>query len=216
VDTQAFRPARDPEEQMEARRALGLPLGGRLLLCVGKAVPQKGWSEILEAFAKIEDELPAWTVIGVLLPMQTGPNDFRAEIERRATGHRFVSRGPVPPDLMPVLYRAVDAFVSPSHNEGLSNALVEAMASGLPVVATRVGGHAEIVEPGVSGLLVPPLDHHALAGALLELLRDVAPAAEMGRAARTAAEHLGDQRAAAAHLLVHFESVLARGRASQP
>jgi sugar transferase (PEP-CTERM/EpsH1 system associated) len=68
------------------------------------------------------------------------------------------------------LYRAFSVFVLPSRSEGISNTLLEAMASGLPVVATRVGGNSEIVEEGRSGQLVPPRDPDAMAAALLSYI----------------------------------------------
>jgi len=69
-----------------------------------------------------------------------------------------------------LLYRAADIFVQPSHVEGMSNALLEAMACGLPAVATTVGAAPQMVDDGVDGLLVPPGDPDALASAMVRLL----------------------------------------------
>ena len=77
-----------------------------------------------------------------------------------------------------------DLFVLSSHSEGLSNALLEAMACGLPAVATAVGGAPEVIEDGVNGLLVPADDDAALADALLRLVRDPGVAGQLGEAAR--------------------------------
>jgi glycosyltransferase involved in cell wall biosynthesis len=82
---------------------------------------------------------------------------------------------------------AADIFVLPSRSEGFSNAIIEAMAASLPVVATDVGGNAEAVENGVSGLIVPPEDIAALSDAILRLLSDPAKAKEMGAMGREAA-----------------------------
>jgi glycosyltransferase involved in cell wall biosynthesis len=79
---------------------------------------------------------------------------------------------------------AADVFVLPSRSEGFSNAIVEAMAAGLPVVATTVGGNPEAVSDGVSGILVPPEDVDALSTAILRLLSDPAKAKAMGKAGR--------------------------------
>ncbi|HEX7158944.1 MAG TPA: glycosyltransferase family 4 protein, partial [Edaphobacter sp.] len=79
---------------------------------------------------------------------------------------------------------AADIFVLPSRSEGFSNAIVEAMAASLPVVATNVGGNAEAVKHGVTGFIVPPEDPEGLAGAIKRLLADRAMAAEMGIAGR--------------------------------
>jgi glycosyltransferase involved in cell wall biosynthesis len=82
-----------------------------------------------------------------------------------------------------LLYRAADIFVQPSYVEGMSNALLEAMASGLPVVATRVGAAPQMIDDGISGLLVPPADSHALADGLSRLLGDADLRRSMGRKA---------------------------------
>jgi glycosyltransferase involved in cell wall biosynthesis len=79
---------------------------------------------------------------------------------------------------------AADIFVLPSRSEGFSNAIVEAMAASLPVVATDVGGNAEAVEEGVSGLIVPSEDPEALAAAIIRLVSDPSKAQEMGAAGR--------------------------------
>jgi glycosyltransferase involved in cell wall biosynthesis len=79
---------------------------------------------------------------------------------------------------------AADIFVLPSRSEGFSNAIVEAMAASLPVVATKVGGNAEAVIDGVSGFLVPPEDPAALAAAIIRLLSDPYRAKAMGLAGR--------------------------------
>lgn len=79
---------------------------------------------------------------------------------------------------------ATDVFVLPSRSEGFSNAIVEAMACSLPVVATDVGGNAEAVKDGVSGLIVPSDDPAALAAAIIRLLSDLSRAREMGSAGR--------------------------------
>jgi len=79
---------------------------------------------------------------------------------------------------------AADIFVLPSRSEGFSNAIIEAMAASLPVVATDVGGNAEAVKDGVSGFIVPPDDIAALSEAIIELLSDPSKAKEMGIAGR--------------------------------
>jgi glycosyltransferase involved in cell wall biosynthesis len=84
--------------------------------------------------------------------------------------------------------RGLHAFTLPSLAEGISNTILEAMASGLPVLATAVGGNADLVEDGVTGLLVPPADADAMAQALVRLIDDPAHAAALGRAGRAAAE----------------------------
>ena len=89
---------------------------------------------------------------------------------------------------MPEVYSALDVFVLSSHDEGMSNAVLEAMAMEKPVVATDVGGTGEVVRQGQTGLLVLPKDPAALAAAISEVLAQPARAHEMGRMGRRVVE----------------------------
>jgi glycosyltransferase involved in cell wall biosynthesis len=91
-------------------------------------------------------------------------------------------------DDIPALLSAADLFVLPSRSEGLPNAVLEAMGSGLPIVATRVGGIVELIDDGRTGRLVPPDDAAALSSALLELIAHPERAAAFGKAGRIEAE----------------------------
>jgi sugar transferase (PEP-CTERM/EpsH1 system associated) len=89
---------------------------------------------------------------------------------------------------IPDVMRGLDCFVLPSLAEGISNTVLEAMATGLPVIATRVGGNSELIEPGATGQLVRAADSDALAFAILAAYSDPAKARRQGQAARRAAE----------------------------
>ena len=89
---------------------------------------------------------------------------------------------------VPDVMRGLNGFVLPSLAEGISNTILEAMATGLPVVATRVGGNAELVAHGRTGQVVPPDDVEAMAQALLRMATDPARAAAMGQDARVEVE----------------------------
>jgi 2-deoxystreptamine N-acetyl-D-glucosaminyltransferase/2-deoxystreptamine glucosyltransferase len=147
---------------------------------LGRLAPQKDVGTLLEAFAY----LPSGTR---LLLVGDGPD--RAALQRRA--QRFGSRvhfaGFVPHAAVPAVLQHVDLLVLPSLYEDLSSALIEAMAAGLPVVATRVGGTADLVHDGVNGLLVAPRDPAALAAAISRILADPATAARLSAAARRTA-----------------------------
>jgi sugar transferase (PEP-CTERM/EpsH1 system associated) len=166
--------------KLEARRALGLEDGDLVVGTVGRLVPVKDQATLIEAMAVAASA----GVTGVLVLAGDGP--LRAELERRAAqlgigervrllGHR--------PDVQTVL-AALDVFVLSSVSEGLSNTILEAMASGLPVVATRVGGADELVEEGVTGLLVPAGQAPSLAAAIVQLAQSESLRARMGRNAR--------------------------------
>jgi CBS domain-containing protein len=126
---------------------------------VGRLVPQKDVGTLLDAFARLA--APAQ-----LLVVGDGPD--RPALQRRAQpfGSRVHFTGFVPHVQVPAVLRHVDMLVLPSLYEDLSSALIEAMAAGLPVVATRVGGTADLVADGVNGLLVAPRDPAALAAAI--------------------------------------------------
>ena len=147
---------------------------------LGRLAPQKDVGTLLEAFARLPADAQ-------LLVVGDGPD--RPALARRA--QRFGSRvhftGFVPHVAVPAVLRHVDMLVLPSLYEDLSSALIEAMAAGLPVVATRVGGTADLVHDGVNGLLVAPRDPAALAAAISRVLADPAAAAALAAAARRTA-----------------------------
>lgn len=210
IETSTFAPAADAGARREARQRLGLPPGRRSLLCVAWPAVGKGWLDLLDAFKALSGDAADWDLVMATPPYPSAKQlDLKVETVERGLTDRVVRLGAVPPDSMPDLYRAVDAFVLASHNEGLSNAVLEAMASGLPVVTTSVGGHVEIIRDGVSGHLVPPRDPDALRAALRRVFSDPAHAARMGAAARQRAIEIGDFRANGARLRRYLESVAA-------
>src|SRR5438128_8523026 len=153
----------------EAKRALGLDPHRPVVGTIGRLESRKGHEHFLLA-ARTMLELanglrPQVVIVGA------GPR--RAELVREAAvlgvGEIVRFTGALADVRLPLA--AMDVFVLPSDAEGMSNALLEAMAAGRPVVATAVGGTVEVVEPG-SGTLVPPRDAQALASAILRLLSD--------------------------------------------
>src|SRR5690606_20106659 len=124
--------------------------------------PYKGYSYLIEAMSTIPaSERPLAVVAG------DGPERQRLESQAATAGVQDDVRFLGNRSDIPRLLAAADIFVLPSLWEGLPLAVLEAMASGLPPVVTRVGGNAEIIEDGKSGLLVPPADTQALAESLM-------------------------------------------------
>jgi glycosyltransferase involved in cell wall biosynthesis len=169
-----------PEARAAARRRLGVADEELLVGCVASLYPKKDHRSLIEAFARLE---PA-RLRAQLVMVGSGPleADLRARAAQLGLANRvmFVGSVPDPPALLP----GFDVFALSSRYEGLPNALLEAMAAGLPAVATDVGGVAEVLEDGVSGLLAPAGDVPALAAALDRLLQDGQLRLEMGRRAR--------------------------------
>jgi glycosyltransferase involved in cell wall biosynthesis len=163
---------------------IGLPADTPLVFVVSRLVPRKGLEQFLEAAAIDAPRHPGahWVMAGV-----AEQPDYAVELERLAArlglGRRIHFLGPR--NDVPALLADAAVAVLPSLSEGLSNVLLESMASGAPTVATRVGGAPEVVEDGVNGLLVPPGDAAALARAVGRLLDDRALAVRVGAAART-------------------------------
>jgi glycosyltransferase involved in cell wall biosynthesis len=197
VDTSRFAPA-GAAERAAARAALGLG-DGPVAIYAGRLSPEKGADVLLEAWARMRRNGATLCVVG------DGPE--RAPLEARAA--RLGIRGSVrfegsAGDVGPWL-RAADAFALPSRTEGLSLALLEAMASGLAVVATDVGAAREAT--GSAGaLIVPPEQPDALSEALAAVLSDRARAAALGRAARArAVARFGIGAVADRHLALYRE-----------
>jgi glycosyltransferase involved in cell wall biosynthesis len=165
------------------RAALGLRAGDRVVLTVARLTGQKDPRTLLRAAPAVLAREPRarflWAGVGPLGPV------MRAAVRRRGLGRQVRLLGHR--DDVPDLLAAADLFALPSRFEGLPLALLEAMAAGLPAVATRVSGVAEVVEPGRTGLLVEPGAPAALAGALARLLGRPDEAARLGAAARARA-----------------------------
>lgn len=119
-----------------------------------------------------------------------GDGPLRPEVERTLTaaGMRELAWLPGERADVPEIMRGLDCFVLPSLAEGISNTILEAMASGLTVIATRVGGNAELLEEGLTGRLVPPADSEALATRILDYLHHPEVLRRHGRAGRNRAE----------------------------
>jgi len=178
VDTDRFCPA-PPRERLMIRRALDLP-DAPLVVYTGRLAPEKGVDLLLDAWARLAARLPA----ARLCVVGTGGEEAALRERARALGiaAAVVFTGGAA-DVAPYL-RAADAAVLPSRTEGMPVALLEAMSCALPVVATRVGGSAEVLEDGVTGRLVPPEDPQALAAGIEEALRDDLAGTRRGEAAR--------------------------------
>ena len=165
VDTERFR----PEDRRQARRRLGLPEGGRWLITVGGLVPRKGFHRVIELLPQLPGDV-GYLVVGGASAEGDHEAALRRLAEERGVAHRVRFLGPWDPDELRWPLSAADVFVLASSNEGWANVLLEAMACGLPVVATDVGGNREVVcRPGL-GTVVPFGDQEALRRALAEAL----------------------------------------------
>jgi glycosyltransferase involved in cell wall biosynthesis len=165
-------------------------------IVVANLIAYKGHADLVEALARL-DRPPHVCLVG------DGPERERiaALVEARGLGE-VVGLAGAAPDARAMLADFQFA-VLPSHGEGLPNAVLEAMAAGLPVVATRVGGVPDVLEDGVTGLLVPPRDPAALAAALARIAADPLLRRAMGAAGRRTAARLTMDACAARHEAVY-------------
>ena len=155
-----------PGDRVAARARLALdPTDAPLLLYVGNLKDSKGCLDLLESFPAVLAAQPRARLVYV----GDGPcrGALRARAHALGVEQRLQLVGPMPHDALPDWFRAADVLCLPSHNEGVPNVVLEAMACGTPVVATRVGGIPEVV-PEYAGHLVPLGDRPALAAALLD------------------------------------------------
>lgn len=162
------------------RRELGVADGEPLVLCVSRLEPEKGLSELVDALPALSAAAPAVRV--AVAGSGRAETGLRERIAQLGVGGRIELLGRRSD--IGALLAAADAFCLPSRHEGLPLSLLEAMRAGLPCVVTAVGGIPDVVVDGESGLLVPPSDPAALAGALARVAGDPALAARLGSAAK--------------------------------
>ncbi|RMG01840.1 MAG: glycosyltransferase family 1 protein [Planctomycetota bacterium] len=174
------RPYDTPVDRASLRRSLELPEDRFIVLWVGRISEEKDLPTLIAAAAEVH------TSQGPPLVVLVGEGDERPALEsqvRRAGREGNVVFAGFQVDPVP-WYRAADAFVLPSLREGLPNVLLEAMAAGLPVIASSVGGIPQAIEHETTGLLCPPGDTAAFREALQRIADDRAFAARLGRSAR--------------------------------
>jgi len=191
VDVDTFRPAAD--RRLLWRRRLGIPERAVVVLALGRMATKKGFHVLVDALPAVLEGRETADDVHVVL---AGDGDRRAELEARC--RRFAPRvhfpGAVQRDTLPDLYRAADLFVLPAVHDargnvdGLPNVILEAMASGLPVVATRVSGIPLAVSSGREGVLVEEGSVSELAQAITRFVVDGEARARAGHAGRTRAQ----------------------------
>jgi sugar transferase (PEP-CTERM/EpsH1 system associated) len=185
VDTERFRPADVPHAVPD-----GCPFDPArhwLVGTVGRMQTVKDQPMLARAFVRLLAQHPALRERVRLVMVGSGP--LLAEVRRIVEQAGLANHCWLPGERADVaeVMRVLSCFALPSQAEGISNTILEAMASGLPVVATDVGGNAELVEAGHTGLVVAPMNDEAMAGAIARLALDSAAAAAMGRAGRVRA-----------------------------
>jgi glycosyltransferase involved in cell wall biosynthesis len=179
IDIARFRTLRT---KSELRRTLDVPEDAVVFTIVANLIPYKGHVDLLDAFGAASRQIkPTWLLLIV------GRDDgIGRELIRRAEELGIASRVRFlgPRNDIPDILNASDVGVSSSHEEGFSNAVLEAMACGLATIVTRVGGNPEAVIDGETGLVVPPRDPDSLAAAIVRLAGDATLRGRCGCAGR--------------------------------
>jgi sugar transferase (PEP-CTERM/EpsH1 system associated) len=205
VDSEKFTPAAGPRPAILPFDADAWVVG-----TVGRMQPVKNPALLARAFVRAREMAPALRARLKLAMVGDGP--LREEVMEilRTGGAAEASWLPGERTDVPELMRALDCFVLPSKSEGISNVILEAMACGVPVLATGVGGNPELVDSGRTGEIVPSEDVDAMAAAIVRLAGDPARCASLGRAARAEVE----KRFSLQAMVGHYRDLYDRLRAA--
>lgn len=207
VDSDRFQPA--PQRQPIAGSPFNAP-GLWLAGTVGRMQSVKAQTVLAQAFVRTLQLQPALRERLRLVLVGDGPLRAEAQAILEAGGVADLAWLPGERADVPDVMRGLDCFVLPSLAEGISNTILEAMASGLPVLATAVGGNADLVEQGRTGVIVPAGNAEAMAAALADLASRPEAAAAMGRAGREAVLQRFSLRAMVAAYENLYDRLLAR------
>jgi mannosyltransferase len=183
VDTDRYAP---PPDRATAFAEAGLP-GRYAIGCFGRVRAQKGTDVFVDAMCALLPRYPDFTavMVGAIVPEQTGfAGDLKKRIEAASLQSRIVITGELEIEEVQRWYQRLTIYAFTSRNEGFGLTLIEAMAAGAALVASRAGAAELVVEDGVTGVLTPPGDVGALVAALEPLVRDPANAAAMGERGR--------------------------------
>jgi mannosyltransferase len=183
VDTDVYAP---PADRAAAFAASGLP-GRYAIGCFGRVRAQKGSDVFVGAMCRLLPRYPDFTavMVGAITPERSGfANDLKKRIEAAGLQSRIVITGELEIEQVQRWYPRLTIYAFTSRNEGFGLTLIEAMAAGAALVASRAGAAELVVEDGVTGVLTPPGDVEALVAALEPLMRDPGLAAAMGARAR--------------------------------
>ncbi len=211
VDCARYAPAAD---RMADWAASGLP-GRYGIGCFGRVRPQKGTDLFVTAMCRLLPRYPEFTA--VVIGETTGVHRafaerLKAEVAAAGLSGRILFLGALPTSEVPRWFARISIYAFTSRNEGFGQTLLEAMAAGTALVATRAGAAEIVVADGKTGLLVPPGDAEALAAALESLMREPAAAAAMGRRAREKAVAEFDIDAEVARIAEVYRAVRSGGR----
>jgi glycosyltransferase involved in cell wall biosynthesis len=217
VDMELFSPLKSIEEKKILRQELDLPPDATILVFVGSVIERKGVDVLIRAFIEASSSYPDLYLL-IVGPKNKNENpsmddgfinDLYSLINKNNLAERVYFTGLIQDRRkLSELYRLADIFVFPSRNEGLPNVVLEAMASGLPVVVSHLPGLEKTIIHGENGLFVPIGDVTALSDSILMLSRDLSLAGKIGTNARGYVEKNHDFRSWQAQLVEIYSGLL--------
>ena len=184
VDLEVFKPV---AERLELRRKLDLPADALVLLFVGHLKREKGVYELMTAFSRVRKRVP--NAVLRICGQGTEHSGLARSITEDGVADAVQLVGSVHPDRMHEWMQASDVLVLPSYTEGMPNVVMEAMACGVPVVSTTVGGLPDALADSEGAILVSPREVAPLEEAIVSVCADAPLRERMSRAARRTAEH---------------------------
>jgi glycosyltransferase involved in cell wall biosynthesis len=202
-DAQRFTPATD---RAGVKRRLGFNPNAKLMLFCGSVIERKGIRNLIRGWERFREKSSDWQLVVVGRPVDT------ALVKKLVRTPRVTFVGPVEhPEVLAYMH-AADAYAQPSIQEGLANATMEAMATGLPVIATDTGGQRELITHGHDGFLIPVEDVAALSDAFAIVAKDRVLAQQLGaRARETIVRRFSQQAQVAALAALLNETARAAG-----
>ncbi len=187
VDTWKFKPAKKDEKNLY-KRELGFREDDFLILYVGRLYSRKGLPTLIETIPHVAKKFRNIKFVISGKGLEDEEERLRRYAKKLKVEEKLVFLGYYPDEKLPNLYAAADIFVFPSIYENMPFAMLEAMASGLPVITTTVGGIPEVIKNGRNGFLVRPYDSKGLAEKILYLMENPSVACEIGIAGRKTIE----------------------------
>jgi glycosyltransferase involved in cell wall biosynthesis len=194
IDILRFSPERfTPNFIQEKKNKLGIPADKIILGIVARLVREKGYLELFSAFKKVIGKFPN----AMLLVLGSADPEKKDAINLNIVKTYGIEKNTLflgERTDVDEIYALMDIFVLPSHREGFSHSIMEASAMAKPIIASDIRGCRGAVEPGVTGILVPPKNYQKLAEAIIYLLSNPRIAKQMGEAGRKKAEEEFDER----------------------
>jgi len=207
IDSVTFRPPESAQEKAGIKAKYKLTERLKYMICVATPVALKGWNELLMAVKEAGSKFDGWQLL-MVAPKRVNNDalNLQQEADKLGITERVRFIGALAPADLAELLRACDAFILPSYDEGMANSLLEAMATGLTCIATEVGGHNEVIEHEVNGLLILPRSVKSIVVSIEQVTGNEELRTCMGQEARARMIAFGDYQLNAGKLLALFNS----------